>query len=118
MQGPAGIFRAALFFSRSEEDYVKREDYIFAIGFDGNKAIVDKKSRSRYGSLDTRALADKGMYKAAYRSAVYEDDQAGADYVLARFNEVSPIRYEKSSDLIKVFGVQAPSDDITGIRAV
>jgi hypothetical protein len=118
MQGPAGIIRAALFFSRSEEDYVKREDYIFAIGFDGNKAIVDKKSRSGYGSLDTRALADNGMYKAAYRSAVYEDDQAGADYVLARFNEVSPIRYEKSSDLIKVFGVQAPSGDITGIRAV
>jgi len=97
---------------------MKREDYIFSIGFDGNKAIVDKKARSSLRKLDTRALADRGMFKVAYRSAVYEEDQAGADYVLARFNEVSPIRYENSERLMMVFGVQAPSDDITGIRAI
>ena len=97
---------------------MKREDFVFAIGFDGNKAIVDKRSRSRYARLDTRALADKGLFPAAYRSAVYDSDNAGADYVLEKFNAVSPLKYEKSSDLDKVFGVQPPSEDITGIRAI
>ena len=97
---------------------MKREDFIFAIGFDGNKAIVDKRSRSRYAKLDTRSLADKGLFRAAYRSSVYDSDMSSADYVLEKFNDVSPVKYEKSSDLDKVFGVQPPSDDITGVRAI
>ncbi|MCK5735725.1 MAG: hypothetical protein KAH21_04565 [Spirochaetaceae bacterium] len=97
---------------------MKREDYVFAIGFDGNKAIVDKRSRSRFSGLDTRKLADEGLFRAAYRSAVYDSDVNAADYVLEKFNAVSPVKYGKSSDLDKVFGVQPPSDDITGIRAI
>ena len=97
---------------------MKREDFVFAIGFDGNKAIVDKRSRSKYGRLDTRALADKGLFRAAYRRAVFDGNAADADYVLEKYNDVSPVRYGKSGDLAKVFGVQGPSDDITGVRAV
>jgi hypothetical protein len=97
---------------------VKRNDFVFTIGFDGNKAIVDKRSRSRYSKLDTRTLADEGFFRAAYRSAVYDTDLQAAEYVLEKFNNVSPVKYEKSSDLDKVFGVQPPSDDITGIRAI
>ena len=97
---------------------MKREDYVFAIGFDGSNAVVDKRNRSRYKKLDTRALADAGLFRAAYRSAVFADDAAGADYVLEKYNAVSPIPYEKSADLDKVFGVQPPSEDITGVRAV
>lgn len=97
---------------------MKREDFVFAIGFDGNKAIVDKRSRTKYRRLDTRALADKGLFREAYRKAVFDENTADADYVLEKYNTVSPVRYEKSEDLSKVFGVQKPSDDITGVRAV
>jgi hypothetical protein len=97
---------------------MKRNDFVFAIGFDGNKAIVDKRSRSKYSKMDTRTLADEGLFRAAYRSAVFDSDQTGADYVLEKYNSVSPIKYGESTDLDKVFGVQAPSDDITGIRAI
>jgi hypothetical protein len=97
---------------------MKRNDFVFAIGFDGNKAIVDKRSRSKYSKMDTRTQADEGLFRAAYRSAVFDSDQSGADYVLGKYNSVSPIKYGESTDLDKVFGVQAPSDDITGIRAI
>ena len=97
---------------------MKREDYVFAIGFDGNKAIVDKRSRSRYGKMDAGALADNGLFKAAYRRTVFDQDEKAAEYVLMKFNEISPVKYKRSADLAKVFGVQAPSDDITGVRAV
>lgn len=97
---------------------MKRGDFVFAIGFDGNKAIVDKHSRSRFAKLDTRSLADQGLFRAAYRSAVYDSDRSAAEYVLEKLNAVSPVKYSKSTDLDKVFGVQPPSDDITGIRAI
>ncbi|PIE03955.1 MAG: hypothetical protein CSA76_06780 [Spirochaetales bacterium] len=91
---------------------------LISAGFDGVYAIVDKRSRSRYGKLDARSLADKGLFRAAYRRTVFDGDAAGADYVLEKFNAVSPLKYEKSADLTRVFGVQPPSDDITGVRAV
>ncbi len=97
---------------------MKRDDFVFAIGFDGNKAIVDKRSRSRFAKLDTRSLADQGLFRAAYRSAVYDSDRSAAEYVLEKLNAVSPVKYGKSADLDKVFGIQPPSDDITGIRAI
>ncbi len=97
---------------------MKREDYVFAIGFDGNNAIVDKRSRSRYGKLDARALADAGQFRAAYRHTVFDGDSEAADYVLEKYNAVSPMKYEVSTDLAKVFGVQPPSEDITGVRAI
>ena len=97
---------------------MKREDYVFTIGFDGSKAIVDKRSRAMYKNLNTRALADKGLYRAAYRSAVFDGDTESAGYVLKCLNAVSTIQYAVPGDLDKVFGVQAPSDDITGIRAI
>ena len=97
---------------------MKREDYVFAIGFDGANAIVDKRTRSRYGKLDARALADAGLFRAAYRRTVFDGDEAGADYVLEKYNAVSPVKYEVSADLARVFGVQPPSDDITGVRSI
>ncbi len=106
-----------LFFS-TLGGYVKREDYVFAIGFDGNNAIVDKRSRSRYGKMDARELADAGQFRAAYRRTVFDDDPKAAEYVFQKFNEVSPVKYQAVSDLTKVFGVQPPSEDITGVRAI
>lgn len=100
------------------ETELKREDYVFAIGFDGSSAIVDRYARSSYGKLDTRALADKGLFRSAYRSAVFDGDDEGAKYVLDRYNSVSPVSYKDAEDLAKVFGVQPPSDDITSVRVI
>lgn len=97
---------------------MKREDYVFAIGFDGANAIVDKRSRSRYGKMDARALADAGLFRSAYRRTVFDGDKDGAAYVLEKYNSVSPVKYLNSEDLSKVFGVQPPSEDTTGVRAI
>ena len=97
---------------------MKREDYIFTIGFDGNRAVVDRKARNKYGKLDTQALAEQGLFRAAYRSAVFDNDEEASQSVLAKYNTVSPLVYENPADLLKVFGIQPPSDDITGILLV
>ncbi|MCG8453245.1 MAG: hypothetical protein MI717_08700 [Spirochaetales bacterium] len=97
---------------------MKRDDYVFSIGFDGSTAIVDKRSRSRHKGKNAQQLADDGQFKAAYRMTVFDHDVKAADDVLAAFNAVSPVKYAQSSDLAKVFGVQPPSDGITSSRAV
>ena len=48
-----------------------REDFVFTIGYDGPVAVVDKQAKRKYGRLSTRELAEKGLFRAAYSSAVY-----------------------------------------------
>jgi hypothetical protein len=50
---------------------LSRENFVFTIGYDGLHAVVDSQAKRRYGSLSTRELAEKGLYRAAYASAVY-----------------------------------------------
>jgi len=95
---------------------LKRKDYIFTIGYDGDKAIVDKRSKSRFGKLSARELADKGMFRAAYLAATYDADNAAAEYVLKKFNSVSPHKIEAGID--RILGIQPPSESITGTRTI
>jgi len=95
---------------------LKREDYIFTVGYDGDKAIVDKLSKSTFGKLSARELADKGLFRAAYLAAIYDADSAAAEYVLEKFNSVSPHR--SRTELNRVLGAQPPSENITGVRTV
>ena len=53
---------------------LSREDFIFTIGYDGPLAVIDGQARRRYGSLSTKALIEKGLFRAAYSSAVYSKD--------------------------------------------
>jgi len=50
---------------------LSREDFVFTIGYDGPAAVIDKQARKKFGSLSTRELAEKGLFRAAYSSAVY-----------------------------------------------
>jgi hypothetical protein len=53
---------------------MKREEFIFTIGFQGNIAIIDGKAKNKYGSYTTRQLAEAGLFKPAFCSALYSQD--------------------------------------------
>ncbi|MDR0451785.1 MAG: hypothetical protein LBH15_01930 [Treponema sp.] len=55
---------------------LSREDFVFTIGYDGPAAVVDGQAKRRFGSLSTAELAEKGLFRAAYSSAVYSKDPA------------------------------------------
>jgi len=95
---------------------LKRRDYIFAIGYDGSRAIVDRRSKSNFGKLSARKLADKGLFRAAYLAAIYDADTVAAEYVLEKFNSVSLHKSRAGFD--KMLGIHPPSEDITSTRAV
>ncbi|GHV72061.1 hypothetical protein AGMMS49928_27270 [Spirochaetia bacterium] len=82
-----------------------REDFIFTIGYDGPAAVVDSQARRRYGSLSTAALLDKGLFRAAYSSAVYSGDAGEKEAVVKAYNQAAGTSYSVSASLDRLFGV-------------
>jgi hypothetical protein len=84
---------------------LRREDFVFTIGYDGPAAVVDGQARRRYGGLSTRELAERGLFRAAWSSAVYSGDQAEKDAVAAVYNRTAGTAYAAGFALDRLFGV-------------
>ncbi|MDA3939007.1 MAG: hypothetical protein PF693_06840 [Spirochaetia bacterium] len=64
-------------------------DFMFAIGYQGVSAIVDKNSRKQYGKLSATQLAEKGLFKSAFCEALFEDDIAKQEELIGIYNKMS-----------------------------
>ena len=94
---------------------LSREDFVFTIGYDGPSAVVDRQAKKKYGKLSTRELAQKGLFRAAYSSAVYSKDPQELKSVAEIYNRMaahSPVDLPKAdlsaadvSALDRLFGV-------------
>jgi hypothetical protein len=84
---------------------LSREDFIFTIGYDGPAAVVDGQAKKRYGTLSTRELAEKGLFRAAYSSAVWSEAPADLDAVVEIYNQASGSALTVDSSLDRLFGV-------------
>ena len=62
-----------------------REDFVFTIGYDGPVAVVDRQAKKKYGKLSTRELAEKGLFRSAYSSAVYSGSEEDVKFVAEAF---------------------------------
>jgi hypothetical protein len=82
-----------------------REDFVFTIGYDGPAAIVDSQAKKKYGGLSTRELAEKGLFRAAYSSAVFSRDPAEKQLVAGIYNQLSVSSPIDPSALDRLFGV-------------
>ena len=68
---------------------LSREDFVFTIGYDGPAAVVDKQAKRKYGKLSTRELADKGLFRSAYSSAVYSKNTDELKLVAEAYKQVA-----------------------------
>jgi hypothetical protein len=98
---------------------LNREDFVFTIGYDGPHAVVDSQAKRRYGSLPTRELAERGLYRAAYASVVYarreaegaapgagqDDWESDLAALVEVYNRHSGSRLTVDSPLDRLFGV-------------
>jgi hypothetical protein len=82
-----------------------REDFIFTIGYDGPAAVVDGQAKRRYGGLSTRELAEKGLFRAAYSSAIWSKDQKEIETLTEIYNRISGASLAPDSPLDRLFGV-------------
>ena len=84
---------------------LSREDFMFTIGYDGPIAVVDGQSKKRYGSFSTLALAEKGLFRAAYCSALRSGKPEDVDLVIEAYNKASGSSLTRESPLGRLFGV-------------
>jgi len=84
---------------------ISREDFIFTIGYDGPVAVVDGQAKRAYGKLGTKALAEAGLFRAAYSSALHSGSAEELDAVVAAYNAASGAGLTRESPLGRLFGV-------------
>jgi hypothetical protein len=82
-----------------------REDFIFTIGYDGPAAVVDGQAKRRYSGLSTRELAEKGLFRAAYSSALWSKDKKEIETLVEIYNRFSGSSLTPDSPLDRLFGV-------------
>lgn len=97
---------------------MKRQDFVFTIGYDGDTAIVDKKARKRYGKLGTPQLVEAGLFRAAFCSALLSGDESEMKLVLEGYNRGEGTSYADSVDLKRLFGVYEVRSDIQKVKAL
>jgi hypothetical protein len=86
---------------------LSREEFVFTIGYDGPAAVIDGQAKRRYGSLSTKALAEKGLFRAAYSSAIWSKDPKDMEALIETYNRISGTSLTPDSPLDRLFGVFA-----------
>jgi len=83
---------------------LSREDFIFTIGYDGPVAVVDNQAKKKYGKLSTVELAEKGLFRAAYSSAVFSGGLQ-LEFVAEAYNRLTKHSPVELNALERLFGV-------------
>ena len=83
---------------------LSRSDFIFTIGYDGPAAVVDGQAKKLYSGLSTAELAAKGLFRAAYSSALWSKDPKELETVAEIYNKVSNSSVSPQA-LQRLFGV-------------
>ena len=84
---------------------LSREDFVFTIGYDGPTAVVDNQAKRKYGNLSTQQLAEKGLFRAAYSSAVYSRNPEELKLVAEAYGRLGIHSLVDLSVLERLFGV-------------
>ena len=97
---------------------MRREDFVFTIGYDGDTAIIDGKARKKYRKYNVTELAEVGMYRAAFCAALFDGDRDVMQKVLAAYNKGEGTKYNSTDDLKRMFGVYDVRNDITKVKTL
>jgi hypothetical protein len=97
---------------------MRREDFVFCIGFEGSTAIIDGKNMRRGRLSSTRDLAEAGMFKQAVSSAVWSGSPEELDQVLALYNQKTAFPMRSVEDLKRIFGVSVVPEGVKKITVV
>ena len=84
---------------------MKREDFMFTVGFDGAVAVVDGESRRRYARSAVGDLLAAGLFRPAACAAVWDADEAAVREVVEAVNRASNGSLRSSEDLVRLFGI-------------
>lgn len=84
---------------------LSRENFIFTIGYDGDTALVDARAKKKYKNASAIELAELGLFRAAWASAVHAQSDEAKLAVLAVYNRRAGSSLDLSSHVGRLFGV-------------
>jgi hypothetical protein len=97
---------------------MRREDFMFTIGYDGDTAIIDGKARKQFGKLSTAELVEAGLFKPAFCSALFSGNESEIKLVIDAYNRDEGASYATGGELKRLFGVYEVRQDITKVKAL
>ncbi|MFP4066759.1 MAG: hypothetical protein ACOCWU_02240 [Spirochaetota bacterium] len=97
---------------------MKREDFVFTIGYQGETAVIDARARKKYRSLSTMELAERGLYGQAFRSAIYSGSEEEMQQLLEFFRTATSLPAESEASVKRLFGVYDVPEGIEKTLAV
>lgn len=81
---------------------MKREDFVWTIGYQDDTAIVDGPARKRFKKSTPEELLEAGMYRAAFCAALYDGT---TESFLPRFVDKTGIPADSVGYIQRLFGV-------------
>jgi hypothetical protein len=97
---------------------MRRDDYVFCIGFEGSAAIVDGRLARAHAGWTAVRLAEAGLFKPALAAALYDESPAGLDAVLALYNTRAGGAARSIDELKRTFGTFGVPDGVKKIIVV
>ena len=97
---------------------MKRDDFIFTIGYQGNTALIDGRTKKKHPGASFRELAEKGLYKAAYCAVLDSGDENALDEFVSFFNSRIPGRPYSKDELSRLFGVYGLPEGIKRTQVI
>ncbi len=97
---------------------MRREDYIFCVGFEGATAIVDGRLLRRYRSFSSRQLAEAGLFKQAACAAIADDNPQELEEVLSIYNQKTTVPVGSVEELKRIFGITGMPEGVIKVTVV
>ncbi|MBN2651618.1 MAG: hypothetical protein JXR63_04480 [Spirochaetales bacterium] len=90
---------------------MKKKDFMFAIGFRDDIAIIDKNAVAKYSKYSFEQLLEEGLFKPAFCEAVFEEDSEKVQAVIDAYNQKSGSNYKDKLQISRLFGVFSVPED-------
>ena len=97
---------------------MRREDFVFCIGYEGNAAIIDGRLRARYSGCSTRELAEAGLYKQALCSAYWSKTPGEVEEVLRVYNSRTEHPVSSAAELSRIYGISGVPEGAAKIKVI
>jgi hypothetical protein len=94
---------------------MKREDFVCAVGFQGDTAIVDGAARKKYGRRKADELLEDGMLRYAFCAALYDGE---LEALLEPFAAATGIEAPTTEVLKRLFGVFSVPEGSVKVKVV
>ena len=97
---------------------LRRDDFVWCVGYQGNAAVVDSRGKRAYGKLSAQQLLEKGMFRPACSAAIYDQSDEDMQRVISAYNELTGAGIASSEEMKRLLGISAVPEEINSVIRV